>query len=334
MRGYILGAGASVDAGYPLYSNLAVQLTRWIEQNKPTNHEYRIFLEQVGARFGKLDDLEQFLIDLDTRRFGLPKAGAEEESAILASMQPTLRKAICECFDDIRQAKSAEAYQRFAGERVHAGDVVITFNYDVSLDRELRNPEKWDIGNGYGFRIFPSITADSPVKLLKLHGSTNWRGQLFGGSTGSTRGVSPDSRSLGFRPVIRDSEFEYLGYQGLRDPLSKATVDIHPIVLPARHKRFYEETTYGREWEQFWSGLWRQASISLGKSERLIILGYSLPRPDTRGRELLFHHTRREIPVEVCCLGQSDQIAEELRNHGFSCVEPEGNVPFEEWVQR
>jgi hypothetical protein len=333
MKVFILGAGASVHAGYPLASNLGLELAKWVEQTKPIDHDYRILIDQVAARFGKLENLEEFLICLDRPRFASDKAVSEDEKVVLSGLRAGLKKAICDYFDDVRQANNAEAYECFAEHHVHAGDVILTFNYDVSLDRELRKAAKWEVGNGYGLGICPNLTPDSPVKLLKLHGSTNWCGQLFGGALGFGH-VSPDSKSLGFRPVIQDSEFNYLCYQELKDPLYKAAVDIHPLILPARDKRFYEETTYGREWEQFWDALWNQAKTSLQQCQKLFILGYSLPLSDTRARDLIFENTKRDGQVEICCLAASDRIAREFCNHGFLRVRSLNNLSFEKWVEK
>jgi hypothetical protein len=333
MKVFILGAGASVHAGYPLASNLGLELAKWVEETKPIDHEYRILIDQVRARLGNLDSFEELLINLDSRRFAFDKAGAEEEKITLASLRPGLEKAICEYFDAVRKVKSAEAYECLAENHIHTGDVIITFNYDVSLDRELRKAGKWEIGNGYGFDICRNLTPDSRVRLLKLHGSTNWRGQLFGGST-DFGVVSPDAMSLGFRPVIPTSEIEYLGYPDLKDPRSKADFNVFALILPAHDKRFFNQTSYGHEWEKFWNCLWHQAQRSLERADQVFMLGYSLPSVDHRARTLVFGHTKPDAQIEVCCREESERIARDLRAHGFSRVLPLNELTFEEWVHQ
>lgn len=68
-------------------------------------------------------------------------------------------------------------------------DAVISFNYDCLIDGALRDHggRRWDPGVGYGMRIThgvrawrdwgPGRTASTPIRLLKLHGSLNWRGK-------------------------------------------------------------------------------------------------------------------------------------------------------------
>ncbi len=46
----------------------------------------------------------------------------------------------------------AIAYARFSDTIVRTGDVILTFNYDDSLERELRRASKWDVAQGYGFQ--------------------------------------------------------------------------------------------------------------------------------------------------------------------------------------
>src|SRR5262249_30688248 len=110
--------------------------------------------------------------------------------------------------------QTAELYDRFAAEVLIPGDAVITFNYDVALDRALKRSGKWTIRDGYGFEIERLALEPSTCTLLKLHGSTNWRGELFGGMEGFGQWNGP---SLGERPVIDPAEFGYLGYDGMSD---------------------------------------------------------------------------------------------------------------------
>ena len=61
--------------------------------------------------------------------------------------------------------------------------VVITFNYDATLERVLLEQKKWSFSDGYGFELkFQQSRQDktivppskSPVIVLHLHGATGW----------------------------------------------------------------------------------------------------------------------------------------------------------------
>jgi hypothetical protein len=89
--------------------------------------------------------------------------------------------------DDLQRFKAGDAgwtLLRCFGERVQPGDVVITFNYDASLERVLLEQGKWNPSDGYGLgaitlvsrgsaaRCLPS--RPSTVPIFHLHGSFGW----------------------------------------------------------------------------------------------------------------------------------------------------------------
>ena len=88
-------------------------------------------------------------------------------------------------------AETAAAYAEFADKLVQAGDVIVTFNYDDSLERELKRSGKWDLSDGYGFPF--AEPGRSQVLPLKLHGSMNWLWPV---------------PSLGKRPLIHQADVE------------------------------------------------------------------------------------------------------------------------------
>ena len=81
-----------------------------------------------------------------------------------------LKEAIRDHFDAIRSGP-AVLYDSLACH-IQPSDIVITFNYDLAVERALRSAGLWDIKTGYGFPIELGDTL-SPVEVLKLHGSTN-----------------------------------------------------------------------------------------------------------------------------------------------------------------
>jgi hypothetical protein len=68
MSAYILGAGASVSAGYPLSSKLLHGLSDWLDWSDPSEHwvgPFRNRIVQVRETFGSLDDFEAILGQLE-----------------------------------------------------------------------------------------------------------------------------------------------------------------------------------------------------------------------------------------------------------------------------
>jgi hypothetical protein len=92
-----------------------------------------------------------------------------------------LKEALRNYFDSIRSAP-APLYDRLA-RVLREGDLIITFDYDLGVERAVHAAGMWDIRTGYGFSI-EAAEQPSLVEVLKLHGSTNWRALLFGGMTG------------------------------------------------------------------------------------------------------------------------------------------------------
>jgi hypothetical protein len=206
------------------------------------------------------------------------------------------------------------AYRIFARRHACVGDTLITFNYDVALERALMAEEKWDIGSGYGFRLFPD-RPPSPLTVFKLHGSVNWfRFPL--------QQIPP--------PLVFERDLKLLGYEGISDARiganGCAVGNRSTLVLPEPDKPFY--------WKELWVPLWESAAKRLRSARRVFIHGYSLPSGDARARRLFFDNVIRRASVYVFCKGDSKRIAGEFRNRGFSDVRHSSEVGFEDWSSR
>ncbi|MGH9424908.1 MAG: hypothetical protein ACRD2L_01160, partial [Terriglobia bacterium] len=239
-------------------------------------------------------------------------------TAVRPYLLADVQEAIRDYFDTIRP-QPAPLYDRLVQRHIREGDVVITFNYDLGVERSLRSAGLWRITDGYGFFI-DHYDGKSPVKILKLHGSTNWRGLLFGGSTG----FSGANNSIGTRPVLFfRPDLEYLGYSEFTDPhcagLSQAA-SISSMIMPALPKLFYFETSFGREWKSFWDRLWHSAEKALQATNDVIIIGYSLPIADERARKLLLHSSNKNANLTICCGSATSSIEEQFLKEGFSRI--------------
>jgi hypothetical protein len=169
------------------------------------------------------------------------------------------------------------------------------------------------------------------MTLLKLHGSTNWLALLFGGATSGVFAVH--GGALGARPVIASGDISFLGYDGLSDPLfTRRSAAVSPMILPTRSKQFFFDTSFGREWEDFWDALWEQAGQYLQNSGEIFILGYSLASVDERACELLFSTLARDVRIEIASGSQSGDIAGRFRQREFINVVEARESYFENWV--
>lgn len=249
MTTYVLGAGASFHAGYPLASELGNALVGWLlEDPTPVKEMYGGCIQQLHRLYDGLQNLEQILEELETCP---PQSRvALMDAAVRRNTVRNMRLMIPEFFRS-RRHQQASLYKRLAREIIRPDDVVITFNYDLALERELKAAGLWEIGDGYSFPIDVDAAYRSKVTILKLHGSANWLSVVFNGSKGFFQG---SANVFGLRPVVLPGEFEYLGYSSdVRDPLApRGSASALPaIIMPTFNKHFHEQTPPAPSWEGF-----------------------------------------------------------------------------------
>ena len=334
MKTYVLGAGASKHAGYPLANCFDKDLAVWVlgkEAPSPNDLSLVDFLTEITGSLNFEDALEAVTTLVNT-----PRENLSEEDRLLRAYfgqhLAHLKQVIRAWFLEL-QPKRSDVYDAFAQRVMCAGDTVISFNYDLALEMALRSSRKWEIKDGYGFPI-DGFGGISPTKILKLHGSINWFAVPFGGMKGFFQ--FNGGSSLGNRPVIMDYDARLLGYETERDVLwpSNGAAVVSPMILPARTKEFFFRTSHNpNEWVGFWNALWADAGTSLGMSDEVCICGYSLPLADERARNLIFSSTSKSARVEVSCGGDTNRIADEFRAAGFNNVVGADDVYFESWVR-
>jgi hypothetical protein len=316
MRVFVLGAGASRHAGYPLAAEMGKSLAAWVA-TLSSEYKYRSCMEQIADLYGELDDFETILADLMTCPPGSRAAGLGVKLPYLLS---DLKETIRDYFDFIRSTP-APLYDKLA-RVLSRGDFVITFNYDLGVERALHAAGLWDIKTGYGFPIEDG--EPSAVEVLKLHGSTNWRALLFGGRT-ATGFLVGDGTSLGDRPVIFfRPDLEYLDYQDFVDPRCARLVaapSLPAMIMPALPKHFHFVTTFGQEWKGFWDDLWQRAECAIQTADQVVLIGYSMPTLDERARAMLLGTRNKTVRVSICCDKATASIEQEFRDHGFSCIQ-------------
>ncbi len=175
MTVYVLGAGASKHAGYPLAREAGTELFKWMKRQTRPDPNYPAIAESMETMFGQIDDLEFLLTRLGEctreREGGTWDQRAKGTNA--EYWRGRLKQSIPLWFEEIRKAHVANSYARFANYVIEPGDCIVTFNYDASLERELKHVCKWEIGDGYGFDM-DGFPRGSLAKVQKMHGSAGW----------------------------------------------------------------------------------------------------------------------------------------------------------------
>jgi hypothetical protein len=342
MTTYVLGAGASHDAGYPLANAMGSELFRWMKDVRHPAGSYAAqypataqFLEESFGTIANIEDLATAIEDLIAES----ENGTEEERAkrsVVANEYGVLKNAVREWFAFIQRgtALSSSTYQAFAREIVASGDCIITFNYDVSLERELRLAGRFEIGDGYGFSI-EGLPGGSATKVLKLHGSTSWLALLFGGIKSGFSQFSPGS-TLGSRPVIGKNELSFLGYSDAAvDPrFARGGAALPVMIFPARSKQFYFGPNTGTEYVRFWNDLWSQARVALQSATHIVICGYSLNAVDKRARELLLGAPKPDAEIVVASGADTKRIVTEYREAGYRKATASDEILFQRLIEK
>ncbi len=245
---YILGAGASQDAGVPLTRDLFPQIANIIVEGS----RERKYLDQVLAycfpdynrRLENYPYIEDFLSLLDEGvRFNQFVRTKDFSSDKLEGLRKQIVKAIAEVLWNHALLPATASLTKFA-KVLTPGDVVISFNWDLLLDDHFKN----------GLRIRTWEDA-SQVALLKLHGSINWFKENH---RRTLEEVAPGLYAFPYKkpPPWRHSA----------DPL---------IVAPSLFKLFDHPAL---------KEIWRRAYGTLSRSREIIFIGYSFPREDIFAR--------------------------------------------------
>jgi len=190
--------------------------------------------------------------------------------------------------------------RRFAG-KLGVNDLVITFNYDATVERALLDRGMWNPEDGYGFRVnlrkskvdrSPVGWPPSGVAVVHLHGAGGWfekppRDLLLHEQDWPP--PPPDyeerARVAEAEPVSLDDRF-----------LKGLGIEAHdPWYYRDRELNEYEVLLYPSFVKRFgWEGrsavlvkVWRVAAEVLRKAQAITIVGYSLPEADSAARTLL-----------------------------------------------
>lgn len=186
---------------------------------------------------------------------------------------------------------------------------IITFNYDLVLDKFLFKKGDWLPIDGYGFLAenIPKLNPlydnqKSKIKLLKMHGSLNWKVDPLYYNTLELEWC--DDMSNYFFPT-------YLNEEKKRGFTYKGGFAIKSWLLPSWIKQF----TYSEIIQ-----VWNQAALKLRDAKEIVFIGYSLPRADSAVYSLFSGIDFASKKITII-----DPKANELKKH-FSLLFPKNNI--------
>jgi len=287
---FVLGAGASAQAGGPLMSTFLDRARDLLAAGAVADRKddfERVFKALVRLRdvFFKsgldLDNIESVFAAFEMAgTIGKLGGYSVEEIADLAR---SIRVLIVRTLDEsIKYAHNLtdnmaappvgydslvnlikRVNQRASGELLCS---LLTFNYDIALDYALMHA-----GIPHDYCLEPS--AGSGTKLLKLHGSLNW-------------GKCPQCKKTMAADLSMDAVLRYASGSSSSTftlPAAREIAQVkcgncsiylssEPVIVPPT----WDKT----EGHNGLANVWKQAAIELGQAENIICIGYSLPESD------------------------------------------------------
>ena len=334
---YILGAGFSVAAGLPMAEELwkevyrrAVRMTGRAERFRRDIDDYIEFKERAEGRRLQRDSVnfEEFLGFLDIEHY-LGLRGSDTWSEDGNESQVIVKTLIGQILTERapRPDSIPSLYLRFV-EKLQPWDRVITFNYDILLERACERvgkpyrlaPMRYTSIVGNSGSIDPSCYDE--VAILKMHGSLDWfsrKSYRFRQESALRDGFSgyvPDDpvfnspRNFLTAPIVAGPRFE-------DDPLREVhrVLDIErlysdpPFFLstPTLIAPSTTKVVYAHQLEDYWRGMGRDG----GHSFRMVIIGYSLPDHDEYARQVLYRliTNYQDIPARRIELYERERTA-------------------------
>lgn len=303
---FVLGAGASADAGVPMMRDFFERADRIHADEPDTERDAfelvgkaraRLQLVQSKARFD-IRNLESVFAAFEMASLlgRLGNLQAAEVDGLVDAMRRVIVVTIERCMlarlDSRGRILPPQPYGHFGAlirKLVDVGHTVsiLTFNYDCGVEMGLLM-SKLDVN--YGFDATDE-TQDN-IELLKLHGSLNWARCSTCGSMQAHR----------VQDVVRDQEAAWRISSPPEGPycrvpfsssLSRLTpqcqhgLDTYPVIVPPT----INKTGLHMELQP----VWRRAAARLAEAHNVFIVGYSWPDGDSFFHQLYALGTVGEV---------------------------------------
>jgi hypothetical protein len=187
-RIFFLGAGFSAGAGVPLTNKLLPRAARIFQDEAPDLYD-RVngFARDVDVDLNDEPNAEQFsrlcnhLEFMELRERGGGERWSDQGSRERLALKFFLSKTIAIATPEATNLPTF--YARFASD-LRASDVVVTFNWDVLLEKTL----------SYAGVAYSYAWEEDKTLILKLHGSVNW-------INGTPQTLVTSARSFSYHPI-------------------------------------------------------------------------------------------------------------------------------------
>jgi SIR2-like domain len=343
---YVLGAGFSQPAGVPLADELWREVYRRGSLLSGRMAQFREDLEAFirfkadcdGQRLSPVTvNFEEFLGFLDVE-FYLGLRGSDTWSQDGNEAQVVAKTLIAQVLAE-RTPQSVDLpqlYLHFA-RRLVPGDTVLTFNYDVLLERALE-------AASVPFRLFPKRFSriysggaevdrsdDREVVVLKMHGSIDWFDRADYAervAEWERRGIADAPRDPVFNgqrrlttvPLVDGPRYEDDPLRQMHRLIDCERLYADPpwfLSVPMMINPSTMKVIFSDQLGEFWRGLGQSG----GGSYKLVIIGYSLSPHDDYARQVIYrlarnyeaiHYDKREPKLPIVLIDKPSSEAKRL----------------------
>lgn len=294
---FLLGAGFSKLAGLPLAKELINFIFQYLRNSRNVSDiedyypEISGFLEKCKEKYPWiLEDIELLFTYLDFALLSNSKEIFKDFNYDLRILRKKLSGVLVRAFRDAHydfsirkgevtkeQIEADQIYWKFC-KNLSKDDTVITFNYDLIVEKGLWLQNKWTFLDGYGFNKniedfeddFKKYPYEKPknslVKVYKLHGSLGW--------------IYDESNEQIILGEMSDYFSDYTGFYCERDLYTEtARWDEGTTFIEPSYIKLFDRPII--------LDIWKKAFEEIQQSDELIIIGYSLPALDSAARILL-----------------------------------------------
>lgn len=269
---FILGAGFSADAHFPLVRDLKERVKHFVEAERHSRYRAHLRPRERCPRGRFYQGLHH------TDPTG--DLGFEELLLALAAERRSKQCGPCSITNWVLRIGAARllwcitffqfrvpvAYANFARRLSNEGGDwrIVTFNWDTLSERALQ-----EVGAPWVY----SLTAPAPsVPVIKPHGSINW--------SSYAQNSTLSAEYSGWRPIAPGSK---LSYDSL-DPL--ANPDFQEVHPKFRYCLFPGDPDHPDDHADL-QLLWSEVKATIEQSARVVFIGYSLPSYDSYARNTL-----------------------------------------------
>jgi hypothetical protein len=373
----ILGAGASKSYDlspsgqrmpiardfFPTYDRLKIAANPWVLVGNILLFAQRYRGLEANDFFHRDIDIEEFHSEVEAKLLeAMQSKRAARDANLFWHANSELVFLFAATVNEIQNGPVSPAHARLA-KALGGDDAVLTFNWDTLMDRAMAALPNWTSDSGYGItprRVFrdgwvdPRSDTNPSVRLLKLHGSTNWltSARYLDGRSGKvtlTQTSSPDTLYL-FESASRPYDcydgrfmggytaFSYGYYPpNILDDEGRTIDKGHVLIRAIPRVPGVPKGTSGsaglvsmpliippikqKQYDIFGSlfaRIWGQAEDMLVKADNIILIGYSFPHTDHRSVKLFTDAfmRRSSIPSVKIVNPHPEPVADRFR-HDF-----------------